>query len=158
MSASSSPNSSHVRHSSKNFLFDFPDTVNHSEIEEMINKNFHDPQISIKKEENGKLIYYVTTSKNKNITALKKYTIKGKVPIIRTVRSDEKFQGLACPNSNLILASLEKFLSFPNDGDLSDLQTQFKKILTNINVVVHSEYILSSIVLNEVINLGVPLH
>jgi hypothetical protein len=138
----------------KNFMLTYPANIDSREISEKIRTVFIDSKISKSSLTDSHQEYYVALNKKKNLTSMKKLMIKNFCPIIRPVLTSEKFYHINDNIPNNFLEPLDSFLANPNDEDKIIMENILKTKLENTNIIIHSEYLLSCIYNNTLIELG----
>ena len=147
-------NDASMRINAKNFLVTYPSEVPSSAITTKLSKVFKNSTISEMATKKGEKEFLISMVKRKNLTSTKKLTWRAFTPIVRPVLPSDKFQHLAYPSNQSMMEALNSFLSTPNVDDMRMLEQLLKEELQSTNIVVHSEYLLSSLVNSHLVSLG----
>lgn len=150
-----SPDSLHSRIQAKNFMITYPEEVPSQEITEKLSNVFKSSKILERVTNKGcGKEFLVSMNRKKNLTSMKKLTWKSFTPIVRPVLSAEKFSCLEASESQGTLEALGSFLSTPNEADAKILEKLLREELQHTNIVIHSEYLLSSLFNSHLVYLG----
>jgi hypothetical protein len=140
----------------RNFEFSYPLQLDTNKITENLKKKFPECLIEFTRDKNYQN-FFIKSRKKKRITSMLHYRINKKNPIIRTFSYDEivKRTKIQKPESNIINTCLKSFLENPNENDCKVLESEFNLCITNTKILIHSEYIIASIVFNYLCCIGV---
>jgi hypothetical protein len=142
------------RINAKNFLITYPEEVPSKEILPKLSNVFKNSQISEKKLEQGQKEFLVTLGKKKNLTSTKKLRWRAFTPVVRPVVEGDKFLHCKETSNQGITEALEKFLLDPNEEDKKIFRELLFSEMENINTVIYSEYLLSSIMNSYLVRVG----
>jgi hypothetical protein len=141
-----------TRHYAKNFAFHYEKDVSLDLIVKNLKEKFPSGTLT-KKESHNENIFFVKLDKKSNITSNARYSILGRKPLIRALTKAENIENFYFwENSDKVLLD---FLSDQNPLTAHSLSTLIKNSLSTIDVVVNSEYLLSSLFLGWVYKFGI---
>ena len=140
----------------KNYEFSYPKNINTHEILQNLKLKFPMSGIELTIDSNFQ-IFFVKSRKEKQISSMHHYKINKISPIIRTFSYDQlsKLKKIKNPDSDVIKPLLKSFLENPNENDCFALASEFKDCISGTKILIHSEYIIASIVFNYLRELGV---
>jgi hypothetical protein len=144
---------------SKNIVFDY-NGIEQNEQNEVLNDlkmKYPTANISVNDFNEASTTISISSSKIIHIRSLKNFNRNGIVPIVRKFTYEER-KALGYKLENIphtqILKDLKDFLIEPSKLICKALSEDLKNIILNINILVHSEYVLSAIFFNLSCEIG----
>lgn len=140
----------------KNYELSYPKNIDTNEILQKLKLKFPGSGIELTIDDDFQK-FFVKSQKEKKITSMLHYKINKINPIIRTFSYDQlsKLKKIKIPDSNVIKPLLKSFLENPNENDCFALASEFGDCISGTKILIHSEYIIASIVFNYLRELGV---
>ena len=99
--------------------------------------------------------YTIAASAKKSISTTNTYIIHGRKPIIRPITNNELFATMRRADNEILQTCFKNFLMDPTDEYISIMKKELQKKIQNINLTIHSEYLLASIIIGIVIEIGI---
>jgi hypothetical protein len=146
----------------KNYEFEFRDKDEDSEtdfsaIKEKLDKKFKKAGGSVNVVvKDNKRIFVVQCDKIRQITSEKQFKVKGRIPIIRNLSYEIRQALCRNPrfNHSILQSNLNLFLTNPNEMCCKTIANELKNIISNVNLVFYSEYVMSSLLFAQLVEVG----
>lgn len=147
------------RMNAKHYGITYPSNIDKDVCLNNIKNVFSDSIITIDHTDTDNLSFFVECRERKNIYSNKKLFVSNRVPMIRTFNTLEIKNRLKMYNIDEEFKSLisyfTSFLNDPNKADCLIISQIIKSYLEKIHILLYSEYLLSTIVINVLLKIGI---
>lgn len=158
-SENTSQSSTQSRIYAKNFTITYPKEIDKSKCIQTLSDRFKESTIYYDNSDNNSSTFIINCKNRKNIYTNKKFIINGNIPLIRTTDSFKMRKLLDSynleNNNSQLISYFSSFLNNPNKDDTIIIRGLIKSLLDRIDVLLHSEYMLSCIIVSVMINIGI---
>jgi hypothetical protein len=143
----------------KNIYFNYANNqlLNKETVFESIKTKFPEAQVTMDQYDETETAVSLMSNKRIRIRSLNNFKLNGINPIIRKFTYEERARlGKDIKNipHDQILSDLKSFLNEPNKHICKNFSESLKNIILNVNILVHSEYVIASIFFYLLLELG----